>query len=61
MYKRQVYNIGLDDIFSKYLKVTKEKEINYGLTGFDTLLEEDKETIVHLISYFNRIRGAEEK
>ena len=55
-----VYNIGLDEIFSKYLKITKRKDVNYELTGFEALNEEDKQTIIHLISYFNRIKEIEE-
>lgn len=48
------YNIGLDSIFSEYLKVKENKALEYSISGFDILKEADKETIEHLITYFNK-------
>ena len=49
-----IFNVGLDDIFSEYLDTRIDKQIHHSLVGFDTLENEDKETIEHLIMYFNR-------
>ena len=49
-----IFNVSLDDIFSEYLDNKADNKINYSLAGFDILNEEDKETIEHLITYFNR-------
>ena len=49
-----VYKIGLDDIFSEYLKITENKALKYSLSGFETLEQNNKETIEHLIMYFNQ-------
>ena len=49
-----LFKIGLNDIFSEFLDVQEKKEIPYSLVGFNTLDKEDKETIEHLISYFNK-------
>lgn len=49
-----VYQIGLDDIFSEYLKITENKALKYSLSGFETLAQNNKETIEHLIMYFNQ-------
>ena len=49
-----IFSVSLDDIFSEFLDVKKESTIHYSLVGFDTLDNEDKETIEHLISYFNK-------
>ena len=50
----QIFNVSLDDIFSDFLDINANKSIHYSLAGFDTLEDEDKETIEHLITYFNR-------
>lgn len=49
-----IFNVSLDDIFSEYLDNKTEEKINYSLAGFDILDEDDKDTIEHLITYFNR-------
>ena len=49
-----VYKIGLDDIFSEYLKITENKALKYSLSGFEALEQNNKETIEHLIMYFNQ-------
>lgn len=48
------FNIGLDDIFKEYLEITKEKVVNYELKGYENLKQKDKNTIAHLISFFNK-------
>lgn len=48
-----VFNIGMDDIFAEYLDIKINDSINYEITGFQNLKEEDKKTIEHLISFFN--------
>ena len=49
-----IFNVSLDDIFSEFLNIKREDKLEYSLVGFDTLEDEDKETIEHLISYFNK-------
>lgn len=49
-----IFNVSLDDIFSEYLDNKMDEKVYHSLTGFDILEDEDKETIEHLISYFNR-------
>lgn len=49
-----VYNIGLDDIFSEYLQIKENKALKYSLSGFETLEQNNKDTIEHLIMYFNQ-------
>ena len=49
-----LFNISLDQIFSKYLKVTNNKTLEYMLSGYDKLSNEDKKTIEYLIMYFNK-------
>ena len=48
------FDIGLDDIFKQYLKVSKEKVVNYELKGYENLKQKDKNTIAHLIAFFNK-------
>ena len=55
-----LYNISLDDIFSKYLKVKENKAIEYGLYGYQNLEDENKKTIDYLINYFNKSKKDEE-
>lgn len=50
-----IFNIGLDDIFSEYLNVKENKTLQYSLSGFDKLSEADKTTIEYLITYFNKV------
>lgn len=49
-----LYNIGLDEIFSGYLNIKGKKEINSALFGFDKLKPNNQETIIHMIEYFNK-------
>lgn len=49
-----LYKIGMNQIFNKYLKVTENKTIEYKLAGYDKLDKKDKETIDNLIIYFNK-------
>ena len=49
-----LFKISLDQIFSKYLDVTNNKTLEYLLSGYDKLSKEDKQTIEHLIMYFNK-------
>lgn len=49
------FNIGLDQIFSKYLNIKENKSLEYSISGFENLANENKETIEHLIMYFNKI------
>ena len=49
-----LYNTSLDQIFSKYLKVSKNKALEYGISGYENLEKEDKMTIEYLINYFNK-------
>lgn len=49
-----LYNIGLDQIFSKHLKITENKELDYGFFGYQNLEEENRKTIELLINYFNK-------
>ena len=49
-----VYKIGLDDIFSEYLQIKENKALKYSLSGFETLEENNRKTIEHLIMYFNQ-------
>ena len=49
-----VFQIGLDQIFSKYLRVKENKALEYPLAGYEKLSEENKKTIEYLIMYFNK-------
>ena len=49
-----VFKIGLNDIFSEYLDITENKALKYSLSGFETLTQNNKDTIEHLIMYFNQ-------
>ena len=49
-----LFNIGMDEIFSSYLDIKERKESNMYLYGFEKLKQNNKETIVHLIEYFNK-------
>ena len=49
-----LFQVTLDQIFSKYLKVKENKSLEYSLAGYDKLSKEDKKTIEHLIIYFNK-------
>jgi len=49
-----IFKIGLNDIFSEYLEITENKALRYSLSGFETLEQNNKDTIEHLIMYFNQ-------
>lgn len=49
-----IFNVGLDQIFSEYLNIKGNKSLEYPLAGFEKLGNEDKKTIEHLIIYFNK-------
>ncbi len=49
-----IFKIGLNDIFSEYLEITENKPLRYSLSGFETLEQNNKDTIEHLIMYFNQ-------
>lgn len=51
-----IYNTSLDQIFSKYLNIKQNKTLEYGLSGYEKLNEEDKKTIEYLINFFNKSR-----
>ena len=44
-----LYKIGLNQIFSGYLTDTNNKILEYSLSGYEKLSNEDKETIKYLI------------
>ena len=48
-----IFKISLDQVFSEYLKVKKNKSLEYSLAGYDKLSKQDKKTIDHLIMFFN--------
>ena len=48
-----IFKISLDQVFSEYLKVKKNKSLEYSLAGYDKLSKQDKRTIDHLITFFN--------
>ena len=48
-----IFKISLDQIFSEYLTVKKNKSLEYSLAGYEKLSKQDKETIDHLITFFN--------
>lgn len=48
------FNMGMDEIFKEYLEnIDKENVVNYELKGYENLNKQDKNTIAHLISFFN--------
>ncbi len=49
-----LFKVSLDQIFSEYLKIKDNKSLEYSISGYDKLSKEDKETIGHLITYFNK-------
>lgn len=48
------FNIGMDEIFSSYLDIKDRKDTDMILYGFEKLKQNNKETIIHLIEYFNK-------
>lgn len=49
-----LFNVSMDQIFSEYLKINENKNIEYSLSGFNKLSKKDKSTIENLIMYFNK-------
>lgn len=49
-----LFKVSMDQIFSEYLNVKENKNVDYSLVGFDKLSKKDKETIENLIIYFNK-------
>ena len=49
-----LFGIGMNQIFSKHLKVKENKTLEYKLAGYDRLDKKDKETIENSIMYFNK-------
>ena len=49
-----LFNVSMDQIFSEYLKINENKNIEYSLSGFNKLSKKDKCTIEKLIMYFNK-------
>ena len=49
-----LFKVSMDQIFSEYLNVKENKNLEYSLAGFDKLSKKDKETIENLIIYFNK-------
>ncbi len=49
-----LFKVSLNQIFSEYLKIKENKSLEYSISGYDKLNKEDKETIGHLITYFNK-------
>ena len=49
-----LFRVSMNQIFSEYLNIKENKNIEYSLAGFDKLSKKDKETIENLIAYFNK-------
>ena len=49
-----LFEIGINQIFNKYLNVKENKTLEYKLAGYDKLNKKDKETIENLIMFFNK-------
>ena len=48
------FNISMDEIFSEYLDIKEKEADNVRLYGFEKLKQHNKDTVVHLIEYFNK-------
>ena len=48
------FNIGLDEIFSAYLDVKGKNDTDVSFYGFNKLKPNNKDTITHMIEYFNK-------
>ena len=48
-----LFKIGMNELFADYLDILKSDSIAFEITGFQSLKEEDKRTIEHLIAFFN--------
>ena len=49
-----LFQIGMDQIFSDYLNIKEKSAIEFGITGYNKLSKKDKETIENLIMFFNK-------
>ncbi len=49
-----LFQVTLDQIFNEYLTAKQNKSLEYSLAGYEKLRKEDKQTIEHLITYFNK-------
>lgn len=47
-------DISMDEIFSEYLKPREENKCKVSLYGFEKLKQNNQDTIIHLIEYFNK-------
>lgn len=56
-----LFNMSMDVIFSEYLEIKGKKEVNAALYGFDDLKQNNKDTIVHMIEYFNKKKEEDKK
>ena len=48
-----LFKISLDQIYSEYISIRDNKTLEYQLSGYDKLSDDDKKTIEYLITYFN--------
>lgn len=48
-----LFKIGMNELFADYLDIFNKDTVDFGIAGFQTLKEEDKKTIEHLIAFFN--------
>ena len=48
-----LFKISLDQIFSEYISIRDNKTLEYQLSWYDKLSDDDKKTIEYLITYFN--------
>ncbi len=49
-----LFDIGLDDIFSEHLEKTGKKARNVELEAFSKIKPKNQDVILHLIEYFNK-------
>jgi len=49
-----IFSVSMDQIFSEYLNINENKNIDYSLPGFYKLSKKDQSTIENLIMYFNK-------
>ena len=50
----KIFKIGLDQIFCNYINTKENNSMEYSLARFDKLSKRDKETIEHVIVFFNK-------
>ena len=49
-----LFNISLDQIFSKHLQAKGNKTLDYSLSGYERLSKRDKELIDNMIIFLNK-------